>query len=66
MATGVLLHDPCQGIQEPPPPKTGRYFHLVKDVIFAMAFKVYLGSSGRHAMRGVDGWPEPNRFRVVG
>ena len=43
----VLLQDLCKGIEEPPLPKTGRRPHLVKDAIFAMAFKVYSTFSSR-------------------
>src|SRR6266540_3897661 len=43
----VLLHDLCRGIEEPPPPKTGRRPHLTKDAIFAAAFKVYSTLSSR-------------------
>ena len=37
----VLLHELCQGITEPPPPKCGRRPHLARNAVFAMAFKVY-------------------------
>jgi transposase len=43
----VLLADLCSGIEEPPPPKTGRRPHLVKDAIFAAVFKVYSTFSSR-------------------
>lgn len=43
----VLLADLCRGIIEPPPPRTGRRPHLVKDAVFAMAFKVFSTFSER-------------------
>lgn len=43
----VLLHDLCQGIEEPPTAKTGRRPHSVRDAVFAMTMKVYTGFSGR-------------------
>jgi transposase len=42
-----LLFDLCAGIQEPPPPKTGRRPHSFRDQVFAMAFKVYSTFSER-------------------
>lgn len=47
----VLLHDLCQGVQEPVaiPGKTGPKPHSLKDSIFAMTFKVYCGFSTRRS-----------------
>jgi transposase len=42
-----LLFDLCQGVEPPPPPRTGRRPHCVKDALFAMAYKVYAGYSSR-------------------
>jgi transposase len=42
-----LLSALCRGVEQPPPPRTGRRPHCVKDAIFAMAFKVYSGFSSR-------------------
>ena len=46
-----LLFELCRGLPEPPPPRTGRRPHLVKDSLFAMAFKVYAGFSSRRCHR---------------
>src|SRR5438876_4506847 len=43
----VLLHDLCQGIEEPPWSKKGRKPHALRDRIFASAFKVYSTFSSR-------------------
>jgi transposase len=43
----VLLHDLCQGIVEPEWSKIGRRPHLLRDCVFAMAFKVYSTFSSR-------------------
>lgn len=47
----VLLHELCQGIQEPPvkPGKRGVKPHTYKDSVFAMVFKVYCGFSTRRS-----------------
>jgi transposase len=42
-----LLHELCQGIEEPPQPKTGRRRTLMADMVFAAAFKVYSTVSSR-------------------
>jgi transposase len=42
-----LLFELCRGVEEPPPPRTGRRPHRVQDALFAMAFKVYSGFSSR-------------------
>lgn len=44
-----LLHALCSGIVQPPRGR-GRPRHLLADIVFACAMKVYLGSSGRRAM----------------
>lgn len=43
----VLLHDLCQGVEEPVREGSGRRPHLVKDAIFAAVFKVYSTVSSR-------------------
>jgi transposase len=44
----VLLHALCQGAEELPPVRiSGRRRHLIKDTLFAMAFKVYSTFSTR-------------------
>jgi transposase len=45
----ILLRDLCSTVPEPvrPDNRRGRKPHLVRDAIFAMAFKVYCGFSGR-------------------
>jgi transposase len=45
----VLLSELCRGIEEPAEPKgkRGRKPHLLRDVVFAMAFKVYVAFSAR-------------------
>jgi transposase len=45
----VLLHDLCQGIQEPPvdPKRRGRPRNSLRDMLFAVVFKVYSGFSAR-------------------
>jgi len=47
----VLLHELCQGIQEPPvkPGKRGVKPHTFKDSVFAMVWKVYTGFSTRRS-----------------
>jgi transposase len=42
-----LLHDLCQGVQEPAYKGKGRRPHLAQDSIFAMVFKVYSTFSSR-------------------
>jgi transposase len=43
----ALLADLCAGVQEPPPPRTGRRPVALADRVFACAFKVYCGLSTR-------------------
>jgi transposase len=43
----VLLYDLCQGIEEPPLPKTGRHPTPLRDQVFAAVFKVYCLLSSR-------------------
>src|SRR5206468_10011758 len=43
----VLLHDLCQGIEEPPAAKTGRKRMPMRDMLFACAFKIYSTFSAR-------------------
>lgn len=44
----VLLHDLCRNLPElPRDPKPGPKPHLVRDAVFAMAYKVYCGFSAR-------------------
>ena len=47
----VLLHELCQGIQEPPakPGKRGVKPHTYRDSVFAMVLKVYCGFSSRRS-----------------
>lgn len=47
----VLLHELCQGIQEPPviKSKPGVKPHTLKDSVFAMVWKVYTGFSTRRS-----------------
>jgi transposase len=45
----VLLHDLCRGVEEPPPPRTGRRPHTLKDTIFCSVLKVYSTFSARRA-----------------
>jgi hypothetical protein len=42
-----LLFDLCQGVEQPPLPRTGRRPHGVEKALFAMAYKVYAGFSSR-------------------
>lgn len=42
-----LLADLCQGVEEPPQPKSGRRRTLMKDMLFACALKVYTTFSSR-------------------
>jgi transposase len=43
----VLLHDLCQGIEQPPKVKPGRTPTLLRDMVFASVFKVYSTFSAR-------------------
>jgi transposase len=44
----VLLHDLCRNLRDPErEPKPGPKPHLVRDAVFAMAYKVYCGFSAR-------------------
>ena len=45
----VLLHDLCRNLpdRQRPPKRSGPKPHLVRDMVFAMAFKVYCGLSTR-------------------
>ncbi|MBI3409819.1 MAG: transposase [Planctomycetes bacterium] len=43
----VLLHDLCQGAEEPPYRGNGRRPHSTRDAIFSMAYKVYSTFSSR-------------------
>jgi hypothetical protein len=49
----VLLHDLCQGVEEPPVKagKSGPKPHTYKDSVFAMVWKVYTGFSTRRSGR---------------
>jgi transposase len=42
-----LLSDLVRGVEEPPQPKSGRPRHLMRDMVFASALKVFTGFSSR-------------------
>jgi transposase len=51
----VLLNDLCRGIQEPErPTKPGPKPHLLRDVVFAAALKIYVGFSSRRSSCDFD------------
>ncbi len=51
-----LLHDLCQGIDQPAQCRRGRPSHPMSDVVFAATSKVYSTVSGRRAVRDLDEW----------
>lgn len=48
-----LLRGLCDGIESPPPPRTGRPPSSLADVIYAATLKTYVGMSGRRATSDV-------------
>lgn len=54
----MLLKSLCEGIEEPPPAKTGRPRIPLRDAIFSAAMKVYTTFSGRRASTDIRGCAE--------
>jgi transposase len=50
----VLLHDLCRGLPNPPENRAGRKRTAMADMVFAVAFKVYTGFSGRRFGTDLD------------
>ncbi|MBI4021160.1 MAG: transposase [Candidatus Aenigmarchaeota archaeon] len=54
----MLLKSLCEGIEEPPPARTGRPRIPLRDAIFAAVMKVYSGFSTRRASTDIRGCAE--------